>query len=478
MKTCIPRTASALHAHRLAVGLAVTICVFAAWMPASAARAGSANWSSATAISGTNQPDPTRGSQLNAVAMNASGLTLAWDQFTYTGSGSATIGAAIQAGGRWGAPFTVSGAGGFSTTPSVAVGADGTMAVSWTYQDPVTTTPSPQQKVQVAVKPASATAWTTYTLAQTSIGGVATTTFVPVAFDAAGNLTAAWTYWDGARHLVQSAVLRSGSSAWQPTVTVSGPLDDGLYFSLAVNAGGDAAIAYTLSPYTSYATGTSARFASRNGADGTWTMPVTISETMSSSVGYITSPQVALDANRQATVIYMGYGIEAVRQLADMTWTAPQTVLRAPNAVSSYVSADLAADVAGNAVVTASIFDATINVDRASVWVARGTPDGNWTAQLRITDPAVPVDAYATRAAMSPDGTLAMVGWIDHYHGTVQVSKWTGTAWSAADTIGRGTAFSSFQEVLVLDAASGTSARAIWKSSAKGGTRTMAASYR
>jgi hypothetical protein len=177
-------------------------------------------------------------------------------------------------------------------------------------------------------------------------------------------------------------------------------------------------------------------------------------------------------------VIYMGYGIEAVRQLADMTWTAPQTVLRAPNAVSSYVSADLAADVAGNAVVTASIFDATINVDRASVWVARGTPDGNWTAQLRITDPAVPVDAYATRAAMSPDGTLAMVGWIDHSHGTVQVSKWTGTAWSAADTIGRGTAFSSFQEVLALDAASGTSARAIWKSSAKGGTRTMAAIYR
>jgi hypothetical protein len=108
MKTCIPRTASTLHAHRLAVGLGVTICVFAAWMPASAARAGSVNWASATAISGTNQPDPTRGSQLNAVAMNASGLTLAaWDQFTYTGSGSATIGAAIHAGGLWGAPITV-----------------------------------------------------------------------------------------------------------------------------------------------------------------------------------------------------------------------------------------------------------------------------------------------------------------------------------------------------------------------------------
>ncbi len=98
---------------------------------------------------------------------------------------------------------------------------------------------------------------------------------------------------------------------------------------------------------------------------------------------------------------------------------------------------------------------------------------------VRLTDPTVPVDAYATRVAMSADGSLAMVGWIDHYHGVVQVSQFdnANSAWGAARTIGRGTAFSSFQEVLGLDVGSGTVARAIWKSSAKGGTRTMAASY-
>lgn len=63
-----------------------------------------------------------------------------------------------------------------------------------------------------------------------------------------------------------------------------------------------------------------------------------------------------------------------------------------------------------------------------------------------------------------------------HYHGTVRVSKLSGGIWGSANTIGRGTAWSSFQEVLGLDAGSGTVARAIWKN-AKPGTETMAASY-
>jgi hypothetical protein len=197
---------------------------------------------------------------------------------------------------------------------------------------------------------------------------------------------------------------------------------------------------------------------------------------MPSSVGYVTNAQVALDASGLATVIYMGYGLEAVRQTTATTWTDPMSVIQAPNAVSSYLSPDLAVDDAGNAVAAVSIFDATIGVDRASVYVALGTPAGGWSLPQRITDPTVPVDAYATRVTMSPDGQLAMVGWIDHYHGAVQVSQRSGTAWSAANTIGHGTARSSFQEVLGLDAGSSTVARAVWKN-AKTGTQTMAASY-
>jgi hypothetical protein len=351
------------------------------------------------------------------------------------------------------------------------------MAVSWIYEDSVATTASPQQKVQVAVKPAGASAWTTYTLAGHEIGGVDVTNFVPIGIDDAGNVTAAWSLWDGARHVVQVATLMNGALAWGTVETLSGAAD-GLYIDLAVNGLGDAAVVYSLSPYSSYLTGTNVQFASRSGAAGAWTPGAAISDTMPSSVGYVTNPRVALDAGGRATVIYFGYGVEATRQSADGSWCPANTVLAAPNAVSSFQSVDLAVDGAGNAIVAASIFDATIGVDRASVWVTRSTPKGMWTAEQRITDPTVPVDAYATRVAVSPDGALAVVGWIDHYHGAVQVAQFDAAAgtWGATRTIGRGTAFSSFQEVLGLDVASGSVARAIWKSSAKGGTRTMAAS--
>ena len=58
---------------------------------------GGSGWSGAIAISPLLQPDPTRGSQLNDLAVNANGLAIAaWDQFVYSNGGSASIGAAIQ----------------------------------------------------------------------------------------------------------------------------------------------------------------------------------------------------------------------------------------------------------------------------------------------------------------------------------------------------------------------------------------------
>ena len=442
--------------------------------PVKPAGGGASGWTGAVAISPVLQPDPTRGSQLNDVAVNANGLAIAaWDQFGYSNGGSASIGAAVQSAGKWGTPFTISGTNGFSMSPKVAVGSDGTMAVSWIHQDAAGT----QKSIQVAVRAPTASVWTTSTLAQGSVGGVSLTEFVPVAIDANGNVTAAWDIWNGAIHVVQAATMLKGS-VWSLPVTLSGT-DDGLYTSLALNAAGDAAVVYSFSPYSSssYLSGTCARYVFRKGSTGNWSAPVTISETISSSVGYVQYPQVALDKNGLATVIYMGYSVEAVRQLASTLWTQPLTILKGPATLfSAYTSVDLAVDQNGNSVVAASIFDSTINVDRASVWVTRGTTDGAWTPEQRITDPTIPIDAYATRVAVSPDGLLAMVGWIDHYHGTVQVSKLTAGTWGAADTIGKGTAWASFQEVLGLDAGSSTIARAIWKN-AKTGIQVMATSY-
>jgi hypothetical protein len=172
----------------------------------------------------------------------------------------------------------------------------------------------------------------------------------------------------------------------------------------------------------------------------------------------------------------MGNGIEGARQLTDGSWTTPSPIITSPVLGASFQSPDLAVDGSGNAVVVASIFDPTIGVDRASVWVARGAPDGRWTSQQRLTDPTVPVDAYATRVAMSAAGGLVLVGWVDHYHGVAQVSRFVNGAWSPGATIGKGTAWAAFQEVMGLDAGSDTTAVAIWKN-AKSGTQTMASTF-
>lgn len=480
------------YARLLTITAAISF-LYAALIPQ--VNAAGAGWSNQTAISPALQPDPTRGSQLNDVAVNASGLTVAaWDQYTYNNGGGATIGAAVQSGGRWAAPFTISGTTGFSTAPKVAVGTDGTMAVSWTYQDPVNDPvnyPNPVQKIQVAVLPAGAAAWSTTTLDQGLIGGVAITQFAPVAVDAQGNVSAVWSMWNGAKHVVQAATkMKNGS--WSAPVSISSS-QDGIFPVLSVNAHGDAGVVFAVSPYTSTAgscdasqpslQGTCALYAFRSGPSGSWSTPLNISETMSSSIGYISSPQVALDANGLATVIYMGYGLEATRQVSSTSWTQPSSIIQSNVAGASYLSPDIAVDANGNSIVAVSIFDPTINVGRASVWVTRGSYDGTWTPAVRLTDPAVPVDAYTTKVAMSPNGNLALVGWIDHYHRVAQISELAGSLWGKATTIGKSTAFSSFQEVLGLDAASDldplvsqAQARAIWKA-AKSGTLIYSSGY-
>src|SRR5438067_1643570 len=77
----------------------------------------------------------------------------------------------------------------------------------------------------------------------------------PVGIDATGDVFAAWNVWDGTRNVVQAATKPVGQ-AWSAPATLSGPGTDGLYLSLAVNARGDAAVAYTISPYSGSQSGT------------------------------------------------------------------------------------------------------------------------------------------------------------------------------------------------------------------------------
>jgi hypothetical protein len=459
-------------------GVATALAVFALEGLGGPKTSGASGWSSAAAISPVLSPDPTRDSQLNDVAVNASGLAVAaWDQYSYAGNGSSSIGAAVQMpGAKWGPPFTISGTDGWALHPRVAAGAEGTLAVAWTHQTPAIAPPV-IVSIRVAVRPAGSTEWTTSTLASAPSGGVQVTNSVNVGVDDSGNVTAAWMLYvsDVKRQNVIQAARLLGGDAWSAPETLS--LADGLYPSLSVNGRGDAAVVWTDSPYANSGT-TSAWYAFRPWNTDAWSAPHLVSEEtpMPTSTGYVSGAQVGLDAAGLATVIYLGFGLEATRQTSPASWTSPATVLGA-GAYSSFGGYELSVDRAGNALVAASIFDATINVDRSSVYVARGDAFGSWDAQpLRLTDPTAPVDAYSARTALSADGRLSLVGWVDHYHGVVQVARLTGTGTWSTSTVGRSTAFSSFQEVLSLSAGASDSARAVWKS-AKGGTQELATSY-
>jgi hypothetical protein len=272
------------------------------------------------------------------------------------------------------------------------------------------------------------------------------------------------------------------NAAWSQPETLPGVAssESAMYPDVAVNANGDVALVFSLSSCAGCNMPVQALYSFRGAASPTWTAPTPVS---GPARYYVSSPLVALDASGLATVIYFGAGIEGVRQLTTGVWTGPAPVIALNNPYVSYGSFDLGLDANGNALVAASIFDGTVNVDRSSVWVARGSPSGIWTSPQRLTDPSVPIDAYAANVAVSPDGSLALAGWIDHYHGTVQVAQLAGGTQSTSPTdvwntttIGRGTAFSSFQEVLILDAGSGGTARALWKN-ARSGTQWYAASY-
>lgn len=472
--------------RRWATSVVAVVLVVAATPASAASKTGGGatsttpRWGASIPVSTLN-PDPTRGSQLVDLATNPSGVTVAaWEQYTYSGSGSSSIGVAVETGGRWSGPTTVSpSATPFALVPSVAVSALGDLAVSWTAETSTTTTSPATALVQVAVRRAGSASWVTTTLDTEAMSGGQRTEAVPVAFDGVGNLTATWTWWDGSHNSVKAAGLPAGAgpSGWATPTVVSANVD-AWSPSLAVDARGEAAVAYLgTTPTNSTAV---AQLVSRAGAGGGWSpAPATVSETIDSSVGYVQVPKVVLDSAGRPTVMYraLGSGIEVNRPNPDGSWPVAGTmVIPQPVPGATLGSPDVAVDDNGNAFVVVSIFDPTINVDRASVWVNE-LVGGRWLGPQRLTDPAAGVDAYATRIAASSDGALVMVGWVDHFHGVVQSAAWTGSAWAAATTIGKGVAWAAFQDQFRLVVGSKTVARAAWKATTRQGLQVVAADY-
>ncbi len=426
-------------------------------------------WGPVVSISPIGNPDPTRGDpSQNSVAVNASGIAVAaWDQYGYAQpNGSQSIGVAVESGGKWGSPITISSPAEFAIHPCVAVGGDGTAAVIWTADNGI------KRMIEASVLPAGATSWTApAVLASGPLGGAPDPGVAQIAIDRNGNATAVWSLWNGKNNVVSAADLARASSSWSPPVQLTEPFTDGLTPSLAMNADGTAAVVWALTPYPTYNVPNVIQEVSRPAGATSWTIPVNVSDVLPPLTNYYQNPKVAIDGGGLASVIWYGSGIMGSRQRSDGTWT-PQAALFPTNPMWFFTSASIGSDGAGKVVVAATIFDATINVDRSTIWAATGSPGGSWGQAAKI--PGADIDPTSARVAMSPDGALTFVGWIANYNGTVQVSRLSAAGWDTT-RIGSVTGVASFQQWLSMSAANGY-AMATWKT--RSGTQTVASAFR
>ena len=455
-----------------------------------------AGWSAGTPVSPTGNPDPTRGAQTNTVAVNAAGLAVAaWDQYFYTNGGGSTIGVNVETKGRWGTPFTLSDPAKYCDRATAALGGDGTIVVAWACQDS-----SYARTIEAAVRPGGSTQWSApFVLASGSTRVSPDPSNVRVAMNANGEAWVAWSIFDGANYVVEAAYRPIGGDFETP-ITLSTPGVDAIQPSLAINEPnptdpndtGDVAIAWSGSPWN-MASPNTITVAKSAGGGASFDPPVQVAPLLSSYGGYQINPSICLDRSGRAMVMWFGAGLQAnwENTQGDWDWTpgdlqAPTSIITASNNISSYLTPSLTCDSTGNAIAAVTIFDPSAGVQRAQLWArtfdaATGTWSTDSQGQDRATkltgnNPRKTEDIAASNAAMSPDGKLAYVAYVDHYNGVVKAIHHDATGWGSPFSLGKVSSVSGFAEVVNASADDNAQGRVIWKT--KGGMVHMVSDWR
>jgi hypothetical protein len=428
-------------------------------VPALTAQA--AGWTSPVAVSPSGNPDPTRGAQVDSIAVNAGALSVAsWDQYFYTGNGGSSVGVSVERNGRWGTPVTLSNPATYSDRAQTAVGRDGTMVVAWASQT------SSGRTIEAAVWPAGADGWIGPVVLGSGYLRVSPDpSAVRVAVDATGEAWVAWSIFDGAHYVVQAAYRPPGVSAQFATATtLSTTGEDAIQPALALNDLGVVAIAWAGSPWQMSTSPNTITVRKSLGNVQPFSAPVRVAPDLSRYTGYQNSPSMCIDRNGLTTVLWMGGGVQGNLETIDGQWKGVESVIPPVNSQTSYVSTSLACDSQGRAIAAATMFDGT----RGQVWAAT-LDEGAWTAARKLTGitPRKIEDIAMSSAAMSPDGTLAFIAYVDHYNGVVKAVHRSGAGWGTPYLIGKTAYVSSFAEMVDASADLNGQGRVIWKT--KGG---------
>jgi hypothetical protein len=276
-----------------------------------------------------------------------------------------------------------------------------------------------------------------------------------VAVDPAGDAVVAWMHWTGSAYSVQVAT-RPAGGPWSAFATVSSPGAPASNASVAIDADGDAVVAYQqytgkdLIEVRTHAAGASA-----------WSGSTTVSDPGREA----SEPEAAIDAAGDAVVLFLGAdaaGHTIVQATAEQgfggEWGAP---IPLSPAGSDAETASLAMDAAGDA------FAVWRHTGTASVEVqeSQRPAGGSWSSPLRLS--AAGQNAIEPSLAVDPKGDVAVI-W-ERFAGTdiAQVTtRRLGGAWTVPQELSDESEY-AYRPRVALDGQG--DATAIWSRSSEAG---------
>jgi hypothetical protein len=245
------------------------------------------------------------------VTVDATGTAIAVWRTRSNGTNDIVQASTRPSGGSWSTPVDLSAAGEDATNPQVTVGADGTAIAVWTRSN------GTNDIVQASTRP-SGGSWTTPADNLSEAGQDASAPQVSV--DANGTATAVWIRDNGTNDIVQASTRPRGGPWSTPVANLSEAGEDAGSPQVAVDANGTAIAVWNRSDGSNTIVQASSR-----PSGGSWTTPA---DNLSEAGQDAWAPQVSVDANGAATVVWNRYDgsnfiIQSSRSADGVTWDTP-----------------------------------------------------------------------------------------------------------------------------------------------------------
>jgi PKD domain len=378
----MPRAASSIGQRSPVPSLrkpfAFAVICLAAVLSICASASAAPTWLTPTTISEAQDPFEL------ALAVDSGGdAVTAWSDF---GGGNENIEAAgtTAPGAGWNSPTKLAESSFFifqPPMPQVAIDSHGDAVAVWEIYK------NSKWYVQASQMPAGGTWQTPVQLAETNyaLGQP------QVAIDAQGDAVAAWTTSNGSHDLIDASELPAGGS-WQTPAQISGSSEEAAQPHVAMNAAGDAVVAWTI-----WTGSTNTIAAAELPAGGTWQTPAQISNAGNEDY----DPQVAIDEHGDVVAVWEhNNGGQEVVQAAQLpaggSWQSTASQL-SEGGQSAY-NPELASNPQGDAVVVWERYNGSDQIAQAAQLPA----GGSWQPAVNISESGV--DGGAPHVAIDPQG--------------------------------------------------------------------------